>query len=427
MQITKQELPKSQLELTVELPYVSLEEFFNKAVATISAQVKIEGFRPGKAPINLVKKQVGEMAILEEAARLAINKNLDEIIEKNNTAELIGQPQVSITKLAPNNPLEYKIILTLLPKIELENYKDLKLKEEKSEVKPEEVDKVINELCEAQTKEAIVDRAVIDNDKAVVDIKMFLDKVPLDGGQGNGVAIIIGKDYIIPGFDKQLIGAKKDEVRKFDLPYPSDHHQKNLAGKKVEFEVTIKEVYGRQVPEANDELAVKFGLKNLIELKDNIKKSLLQEGEQKIKQKTELAILDKLISQAKISELPDSLVENEKIMMLKEMEYSLEGQGAKLDDYLASIKKTKEQLLADFLPDAIKRVKSILLIRYIFQTEKLKVEAKEIDEEIAKLSKMYQHDQKIVEKLKTHEYRHFMSNQLANRVVMEKLREWNVN
>ena len=148
MNISKKDLGKSQIELTVEIPVEEFKPYVLRGAQKVSEEVKIEGFRPGKAPYEILKAKIGEMTILEEGARLAIDKTVDKAIKENIIGQLVGQPQVNITKLAPGNPVEYKIIVTLLPEVKLGSYKDLKIKEAAVAAKDEEVEKLISELRE---------------------------------------------------------------------------------------------------------------------------------------------------------------------------------------------------------------------------------------------------------------------------------------
>ncbi len=344
MKIEKKSLPKSQIELTVELSAEEFKPYILRGAENVSKEVKVEGFRPGKVPYDVLKAKIGEMTILEEAARIAINKTIDKAIEENMNEEPVGQPQVSIIKLAPDNPLEYKVVLAILPKIVLGDYKSLKVKMEKAEVKDEEISKTIEYLREGQVKEVITERGIEDGDKVVVDIEMFLDKVPAEGGQGKGVAVIIGKDFVVPGFDKNLLGAKKNDVRNFELPYPEDHHMKNLAGKMVDFKVKIIEVYERQLPALDDNFSHAFGLKKFEELKENIKKSMEQEKKEKVEQKAEIEIIDKIIHLTKFDDIPEMLIKHEGETMMVELEHNVKSQGGKFEDYLSSIKKRARKL-----------------------------------------------------------------------------------
>jgi len=426
MNVTKKELPKSQVELTVELSFEELKPFIERGAESISKEVKIEGFRPGKVPYDVLKRKIGEMSILEEAARIAINKTIDQAIKDNVKSEPVGRPDVNITKLSPENPLEYKVVFAVLPEIKSGDYKNAKVKAQEVLIKDEDVEKVIEQLRESRAQEAIADRAIQEGDKVTADIDIFLDNVPVEGGQGKGTAVLIGKNYIIPGFDKNLVGAKKDDVKEFKLKYPEDYHMANLAGRMVEFRVKIMEVYSRELPEVNEVFAGAFGLKNAEELKSNIKKSLEEESKQKEEQKIEIEIIDKILAQAKFGDIPEMLINHEADAMLHDLEHKITQQGAKFEDYLQSLKKTREQLLLEILPDAVKRVKSALMIREIAIEEKITVSEEEISTKIEELLKQYKGYAKVEERVKGHEYRHYLKNTIANKKVMDKLKEWNL-
>lgn len=427
MNVTKKDLEKSQVELTVELTAEEFKPYLPKGAERVSQEVKIEGFRPGKAPYDVIKNKVGEMAILEEAARMAIDKTIGQAIKENEDRQIIGQPQINITKLAPDNPIEYKIVLTILPEVTLADYKNIKVKTTAVEVKDEEVEKMISELKEMRVKEVVSDKPAKDGDKLLVDIEMFLDNVPVEGGQGKGTAVILGKDYIIPGFDKNLIGAKKEETKEFQLPYPKEHHQKNLAGKMVDFKVKINEVYDRQLPELDEEFVKNFGLKSVDELKTNIKKSLLTDKKQREQNKCERELLDKLIEKSKFGEIPESLLDHESKVMVSEFEYGVESQGGKFADYLSHIGKTREQFVLDLLPEAMKRVKSSMAIRKISEAEKMEVTKEEIDKAVEDLIKQFSGKEKnLEEKVNNPAYREYLANSLSSRKVIDKLKEWNV-
>ncbi|MHB8903807.1 MAG: trigger factor [Patescibacteria group bacterium] len=426
MQVNKKDLEKSQVELTIELSVEEFAPYIEKGAQKVSESVKIEGFRPGKVPYEVLKQKIGEMTILEEAAHLAINKTIDEIIDNNTIGQQpIGQPQVNITKLAPNNPLEYKVIVSLLPTIAIGDYKNLKLKEEKAKIDEKELDKALNDLREMRATEALVEREVKDGDKVVLDINMSLDNVPVENGQHKDLAVLIGKDYFVPGFDRKLIGAKKDEEKKFILPYPDNHHQANLAGKLVEFAVKVKDVYERIMPELNDEFASFFRLKDLAELKKNLRESLLHEKKHNLDLKNESEMISKIIDNTKFGELPEEIINSEAKNMLAELEQSVLRQGGKFEDYLKHLKKTKDELILEIIPNAIKRVKSALLIREIAVLEKIGAHEHEIEEKIEELKKQYKDNQDVLKMVEEKGYKSYLNNILTNEKVIAKLKEWN--
>jgi len=427
MQVTINQLPKSQVEAIVALSIEEFAPYIEKGAEEVSKTVKIEGFRPGKVPYDMLKAKVGEMAILEEAAHQAIHKTIDEVMEKHLfDKNPVGNPQVEVTKLAPQNPLEYKVTMAMLPAVTLGKYKELGIKEEKVAVKEEEIKKSISDLVEMKVKEVISDQVIKNNDKVIANVELFLDKVPAEGGQAQDITIILGKEYFVPGFDKELIGQKKGAELNFSLPYPADHHLQHLADKMVDFKVKIKEVYDRQAPEINDELAVGFGFKTLAELEAAVKKNLEQMQAQKSEQKTEIIMLDKIIADSKFGDLPDILVQNESQMMMGELEQQITQYGGRFEDYLASIKKTKEDLMVEMLPNAVKRVKSALLLREVALKEDLKITTEEIETKIHDIQHQYGHTPEIQKMTAEKGYRAYVGNILANQKVIKKLREWNI-
>ncbi len=440
MKVTKKDLGKSQIELTVELSLDEFKPYILKGAEKVSRDVKIEGFRPGKAPYDVLKAKIGEMTILEEAARIAINKTITEVIDKHVESQPVGQPKIDIIKLAPDNPLEYKVVLATLPEVKLGEYKDLKIKEDKADAEDKEVEKLINDLREMRVQEKITLGEVKNGDKVIVDMQMFLDNVPIEGGQNKDTGVIIGKDYIVKGFDKQLLGTRKGDTREFKLPYPGDFHQKNLAGKLVDFKVTIKEVYTRELPALDDAFAKNFGAKDAEDLKVNVKKTIKAQAEQEVKQKTELKMLERIVDKSRFGDIPELLVNHETQSMLVELENSVVAQGGGFDDYLAHISKTREQLTLDILPDAIKRVKTSLLIREIAKQEKINVTDEEVDKQVEEIERHYKNvsassqqekeqisqAKEMLEQIKTPDYRNYVLNTLASRKVIDKLREWNV-
>lgn len=434
MKVEKKDLEKSQIELIVELSQEEFKPYIDKGVEVVSKEAKIEGFRPGKVPFEILKQKIGEMTILEEAARIAINKTIDKAIKDNVEKQVVGQPKVDITKVAPDNPLEYKVTLAILPETKLGEYKDFKIKQKKTEILEKEVEKMINDLQEMRAKEVASNDPIGETDKAIVNIQMFLDKVPVEGGQSQETAVLIDKDYVVPGFGKKLIGAKKDEEKSFQLPYPKDHHMKNLAGKMVDFRVKVKDIFKRELPELNDEFALGFGVKKIDELKTNIRKSLEdQKGKENI-QSTEKEMLEKIVAKARFGDIPQVLIEQESNTMMAELAQGIEGQGGKFEDYLTSIEKTREQMILDMLPEAIKRVKTSLIIKEIADQEKIKVDEKDLEKHMEDMKKYYaslpeeQAGQKdeIVKQIDTPQYRSYVYNVLSSRKVIDKLREWNI-
>ena len=426
MQVTKKDLEKSQIELTVEMTVEDFAPYIEKGALKLAEKVKIEGFRPGKAPLEILKQKVGEMAILEEAAHVAIHKTIDDIIDQNTMDRAaVGQPKVEITKLAPENPFEYKVITSIMPTVALGKYKDLKIKPAEAKVEEVDIEKTLKELQEMRVAEVISEAGAADTNKVLVDIEMFMDKVPVEGGQTKDLAVIIGKNYFVGGFDSELLGAKTGEERTFSLPFPADHHQKNLAGKMVEFKVKVGAIYKRELPELTDEFAVGFRFKDLADLKKTLSENILADRKNQAETKAELEMLEKIVNDTKFGDLPEQMVESETHFMMHEIEDDITNQGGKMEDYLQHIGKTRNELVLDLLPNAVKRVKTALIMKEVGVIEKLEASDKEIDDKISELKETHK-DNKDLEKMANDKgYRRYVGNILQNGKVITKLKEWN--
>jgi trigger factor len=426
MQVTKKELEKSQIELTVELTAEEFTPYIEKGAVKLAEKVKIEGFRPGKAPIEILKQKVGEMTILEEAAHVAIHKTIDDIIDQNTMdRQAVGQPKVEITKLAPGNPFEYKVITAIMPTVALGKYKDLKIKPTEGKVEEVDIEKTLKELQEMRVAEVLSEDGAADGDKVLVDIEMFLDKVPVEGGQTKDLAVIIGKNYFVGGFDDQLKGAKTGAELNFSLPFPENHHQKNLAGKMVEFKVKVVSVYKRNLPEINDEFAVGFRFKDLADLKKTLSENILADRKNQADTKAELEMLDKIVNDTNFGDLPEAMVESETHFMMHEIEDDLARQGGKMEDYLQHIGKTRNELVLDLLPNAVKRVKTALIMKEIGIVEKIEATEKEIDDKINELKETHKENTDLQKMAADKGYRRYVGNILQNGKVIAKLKEWN--
>jgi trigger factor len=427
MNVKKNDLGKGEIELIVEVEWKELSSFINRAAESISKEIKLEGFRPGKVPLEILKQKGYEMDILEEAARMLIGKQAYEAIKENIDEEkAIGQPEIGINKLAPDNPLEYKIKILVLPDVEIGNYKDLGLKKEEVNIKEEELNKALKDLADMRAQEKVSIEPIKDEDKVIASVNLFLGDVPVEDGQNPEVTILMGKDYFVEGFDKNLMGLKKGDEKDFNIKYPSNHWNKNLAGKLVSFKVKVKEIYKREKPEINDELAKTFRFNNLGQLKENLKKSIEEQKKKEIDQKTEGELLNKIIEGSKFGEIADGLIENESGMMIKELEQSVVSQGAKFEDYLKSIGKNEDQLKLDMMPNAVKRVKSALILKEIAKKEKIEISSEEINKEIEALKKQYGDNPDAVKNISTESYKAYLANFLLNQKILSSLKEWNI-
>ncbi|MFZ2882498.1 MAG: trigger factor [Candidatus Moraniibacteriota bacterium] len=388
-------LPKSKIEIELTVAWKDWEKYIAPAVSEIAEEFKFPGFRPGKAPRNLVEQKVGKEMILNKAAEKAIGKSYGDFVTKEKIAT-IGHPHVEIDKIAENEDLAYKAVVAVMPKISVKpEYKTeiKKINEEYSqktaEVSDEDLDLELDRLADSRVKLITVRRAVKTNDNVEVDFTVSMDGKVIENGESKNHALIIGKGVFIPGFEEQLIGMSEGEEKEFKLSFPETYFKKDLAGKEADFKVKVNLVQERQVPEINDEFAASLGtFKNLEELKKNIKEGMEHENSHKLKEEKNTKYLEEMVKNVE-GEIPDALVEEELNRMFQEFEGQVQSAGITLDEYLAKINKTKADLSKDWNPQAEKRIKSAMALKEIAKMEEVKVESAEIEVEMNKTLQYY--------------------------------------
>lgn len=422
MKYTIKDLPKNMKEIRVEFPATDLKPFMEAAATKLSQQVKIEGFRAGKATYEIIVGRFGEGPILEEALPRIVQKSLVDVITKESI-ETMGEPSINVEKAAPGNDIIFTATVAILPKVKkLANLDKVKIEAKSTEIKDSEVEKVLKDLTKMQKKEIDVDRESKAGDKITVNMEMFLDKVLVEGGAVKDHHIYLDEDYFIPGLKESVIGMKKDETREFQLKFPAEHFQKHLAGKDVDFKVTLTNVKKLQEPELNDEFAKTVGQDSIKDLKVLLRENLEKEAVNKEKQRQEIASMEALIKNSEFDEIPDMLVTSQAQSMLQEFQHSIERQGRSFDDYLASIGKKKSDLLLDFTPDAVKRAKSSILVRAIAEKEHIHPSDADVLEEQTKMLNMYKDDSETQERVRSEEGMRYILIVLRNRKVMELIR-----
>ncbi len=371
-------LPKSQIEFTLEIPVEEVELFFDKAAKNISENIEIKGFRKGKAPKDVVQKIVGKQAVFEEASQLAIEKKYQEYIKENQIV-VVDYPKITVKKMAESNPVVIDVVVAVYPEVKLPDYK--KIAKEQSQkrkkdidVSDDELNSALEYLLSSRAKETSVNREAKENDIAEVDFEVRLDGVKIDGGSSKNHPVKIGAGKFIPGFEDNIKGMKPKETKKFSLVAPKDYFKKDLAGKKLDFSVTLNNLFEVELPELNDDFAKSLGgFESAEALKKNIKEGLLLEKKEKEENEFRNSLLEKIAQEADI-DLPDAMVEREIDKIIDEIKMNVEQNGIKFEDYLLTIKKEEKDIRQDVRKQAETRVKIGLVIDEISKKENIKID-----------------------------------------------------
>jgi trigger factor len=274
-----------------------------------------------------------------------------------------------------------------------------------------------------QVKEVLKNGSATKDDKVVIKMEMFKDKVPVEGGQADKHAVYLNEQHYIPGMQDHLVGLKKDDTKEFSLKFPDEHYQKHLAGKNIDFKVIVNDVYELQYPELNDEFAKSLGQENMDKLKTILIQNLTKEAEQRDTQRVDTEIFDSLTASSEFGDIPEVLINSEKQKIFHELKHNLEKYGITMEKYLADLKKTEDEIFKDFTEQAIKRVKAALISRQVALNNNLHAEPAEIEKEIELIKKTYPDDKNVEENIKRPEVKETITVAIQNRKVVAWLRE----
>jgi len=420
-------LPKSRIEIKITVPSAEWEKYLDVVASEASKEIKIQGFRPGKAPRNLVEQKIGKGALLNAAAEKAVQKSYVDFVTKEKI-EVLGNPEVEIEKIEEGQDLEFVARVDVLPEITVKDSykKDLKkinaVYNEKTDQPTEEEIKVeMEKLANSRVKLVTVNREIKTGDSTEIDFAVLVDNVPIEGGVSKNHPIVIGKGVFIPGFEDNLIGMKAGDEKEFELEFPKEYHKKDLAGKLATFKVEVKLVQERQTPELNDEFAKSMGkFETLEDLRKNMQEGMIEEKKEKLKEERRAELVDKIVENSTV-DLPEALVHQETLQMMHEFEHQLQSMHMDLDQYLAQLKKERKDLEKDWQPQAAKRVTSAMALKEIAKLEEINVEPKIIEEEMNKTLQYYKNIQNIEKNIDMERLYSYTKDMLVNEEVFSRL------
>lgn len=415
---------KNTAVFTLTIPKEAVAKAMDQAAIEMSKTAEIKGFRPGKAPVETVRKQLGEMKLLDIASEELIHNEFVAAMLAEDL-ETVGQPHFHAHKLAPGNDLIIEAEVILSPKLtKFASLKGIKMKKGVVKATKEQIERAHKDLALMQTKEvrATKGEALALGDKAVINLTMKQGGVVLEGGEGRSHGVYTNEGHYITGLVDAILGMKEDEKRSFTLPFPKDHYQKHLAGKDVDFDVELTEIFHLEAPAIDDAFAQTVGLKSAKELEAKIVENIEQENKLEAAKSEEKQLFDALISKSTFDEIPDVLINAEIRKMIQELSASLEERGLDLDTYLKQIGKTSSDLKLDFTASALDRIKAALILKHVIETESIKASEKEIDAQVDEIAEHYKGQKEIQDRIYSPEYRDFVEQQLKHKKALEWLK-----
>jgi len=378
MKVTIENKKGLNKDLKVFIDKKTINTYMEEKYEEVKKTVALKGFRPGKVPKDLLKKQFGK-AIFSEVLDKVLKDTSTKVLNENKIKPA-GQPKIDLKTYGEDKDLEYVISVTELPKVEVKSIGNIKFDEYNVKIDDSETDKRIKEIAKNQRNFVEVDPAKVANegDLVVFDYKATVNGKEFKGSEGKNTQLEIGKDLFIKGFDKQLVKAKKNDTIKVEVTLPENFPEKELTGKKAIFVCKITAVKKSKEVKVNDEFAKNLGAKDLIDLKKLISKQINDEYKNSLNILSKNQILKEL-ENFKVDEIPGNLVEEEVKILSKGMNED-------------EIKKNKKE----FEENAKKRIKIGLILNEFGEQNKIKVEEHEIQAEVQKQLKMMPGQEKMV-------------------------------
>lgn len=414
-----------KVELTISLGAEELKAAEQVALTKLAKEVKIEGFRKGKAPLEMVASQVDPNLLNRETLENALSKSVAEAFLKEKV-QAINRPEVDVKKFIPGTELEFTATTEIMPKVELSDYKKLGVKKEAVKVSKKEVKETIDRILKNFAEKKKVEREAKNGDEVVIDFLGKKDGVAFDGGKAEKFPLELGSKSFIPGFEEGLIGKKAGDELSLDLEFPKDYHAKDLAGAKVVFEVKIHEVRENVEPEINEEFLSKLGdFKTKEEFEKQIEEDLKTQKQAEADEKFKDELVKKLAEVSKVP-VPEILLEDQKRSIEMDMQQNLMYSGLSLEDYLERMGKTREEWLEKDVKEAAEmRVKSGLALAELSKVEKVKSDTKELDARIAQLKEQYGNSKEVQKQLSSDDVRRNLANQILTEKTIDLLVKFN--
>ena len=389
----------SRVEITVTLDKEDLKQAKQKATERLAKEVKVEGFRKGKVPVEVAKRFIPENDLNAETIDFAVRSTIIEAFKKEEKSPLV-LPSVNVTKYVPDEMAEYTATADIVPEIKLGNYKKLGVKKEEAKVSTKEVNEVLDNIASSFAEKKAVKRAAKLSDEVIIDFTGMKDGEAFKGGSAKDYHLTLGSKTFIPGFEDGIVGHEPGDKFDLKLTFPKDYGVADLAGAKTVFEVLLKQVNEIKKPSLDDEMAKKCGpFKTLDELKADIEKNLKAQNEHRVEEKFKDDLVAKLVEKSTIP-VPEILIDDQIRMIREDTTRNVASHGQSFEDFL----EENHLSLKDWEKEARKiaetRVKASLALQAVAVEPKITVSDDLVNAKIAELKDVYKKSPEAVKSLK---------------------------
>jgi trigger factor len=417
--------PGSRIVLEIEVPPAEVDRHFATAYRHVAERTRVPGFRPGKAPRNVIDRFVGRTSVVAEAIDHLVSASYDAALDQADVIP-IDQPAVDIDAdaVAEGQAVRFTATVAVRPQVELGAYTDYPFTLQTPETTDEQVDAVIAELRDQQATLRPVDgRPAREGDVASVKFQGTIDGEPFEGGSADRLPVVIGEGRMLPGWEEQLVGMEVGGAKEFEVTFPHDYRVEDLRGKPARFAVELLDLREKILPELDDEFARSVSqVQTVDELRTEIRDALQQRAAAEARHEFGDRIIDYATTNATV-ELPEVMIANEVEIMRDELRSRLAAQRIGLEQYLALAKQTPEELVTELREPASRRVKTLLVLSAIAEREGIDATDTEIDAEIATQLARYEDSGKLRDYLGSRRGRAYLRMTLRNRKLVDALIE----
>lgn len=390
VELIKQEGTKVSFKLTVDNE--KFESAIVKAYNKNKGKYNIPGFRKGKAPRKVIETHYGKGVFYSDAIDIVFPEVYPSAIDELKI-DPIDMPSIDVEEISKDNGLVLLVDVEVKPEFQLGDYKGVEVEKVDETVNEDVVNAKLDEMREKGSRLVSVEREIANGDTANIDFEGFDGEVAFEGGKGENYDLVIGSGSFIPGFEDQLVGKKAGEEVEVNVTFPEEYHAENLAGKPVVFKVKVNDVKVKELPELNDEFAADTTEFNTLEeLRADVRAKAEADAKEAAKNELRNRVIEKVVANTEV-EVPEAMIKHEIENQMMELNYQLQYQGFGMEQFLKMTGKTMEEFKAEFAAsrreEALRNVKTSLVIEAIAKAEGVEVNEEEVNAEVQKMADAY--------------------------------------
>lgn len=390
VELIKQEGTKVSFKLTVDNE--KFESAIVKAYNKNKGKYNIPGFRKGKAPRKVIETHYGKGVFYSDAIDIVFPEVYPSAIDELKI-DPIDMPSIDVEETSKDNGLVLLVDVEVKPEFQLGDYKGVEVEKVDETVNEDVVNAKLDEMREKGSRLVSVEREIANGDTANIDFEGFDGEVAFEGGKGENYDLVIGSGSFIPGFEDQLVGKKAGEEVEVNVTFPEEYHAENLAGKPVVFKVKVNDVKVKELPELNDEFAADTTEFNTLEeLRADVRAKAEADAKEAAKNELRNRVIEKVVANTEV-EVPEAMIKHEIENQMMELNYQLQYQGFGMEQFLKMTGKTMEEFKAEFAAsrreEALRNVKTSLVIEAIAKAEGVEVNEEEVNAEVQKMADAY--------------------------------------